>query len=63
MTLSPENRRQHQRALIELYLEQRRQLGAEPIAFEDAWLLYRVHAAYAVPAACPLVLFPEDEPE
>jgi hypothetical protein len=60
MALSPANRRQHERELIERYLEARREVGGEPIAFDDAWLQHRVHATYAVPAACPLVLFPED---
>ena len=62
MALSPANRRKHERELIEHYLAARREAGGEPITFDDAWRLYRVHASYAVPAACPLVLFPEDEP-
>ncbi len=60
MALSPASRREHERELIERYLAERRELGGAPIAFDDAWLLYRVHASYFVPAACPLVLFPED---
>ncbi|MAG31634.1 MAG: hypothetical protein CL908_12170 [Deltaproteobacteria bacterium] len=59
MALTPENRRRHERELIQEYLEARVEAGGVPIEFEDAWLLHRVHAAYAVPAACPLVLFPE----
>jgi len=59
MALSPENRRKHERALIERYLEARSQHGGSALSFEDAWRLYRIHAAYAVPAACPLVMFPE----
>ena len=59
MALSPANRRKHERELIELYLDERREVGGAPIAFDDAWLQYRVHASYFVPAACPLVLFPE----
>ena len=27
---------------------------------DDAWRLHRIHAAYSVPASCPLVLFPEN---
>ncbi|MBW2269321.1 MAG: phosphotransferase [Deltaproteobacteria bacterium] len=61
LALSPANRRKHERELIERYLEARLEVGGQPIAFDDAWLLHRVHAAYAVPAACPLVLFPEDQ--
>lgn len=60
MALTPAKRRKHERELIELYLDARVELGGEPIVFEDAWLQHRVHASYAVPAACPLVLFPED---
>ena len=56
------HRRKHERELIAQYLEARRENGGEAIAFDDAWLLYRVHAPSAVPAACPLVLFPEDQP-
>jgi hypothetical protein len=63
MALSPENRRAHERALIQRYLDARAALGAETWPFEEAWLLHRVHAAYAAPASCPLVMFPEDEPE
>ncbi len=62
MALSPENRRAHERELIERYLEARREIGGAAFEFDEAWLLHRVHAAYAAPAACPLVLFPEDEP-
>lgn len=63
MALSPEDRRTHERELIQRYLEARIQVGGAPIDFDEAWLLHRVHAAYAAPAACPLVLFPENEPE
>lgn len=62
MALSPENRRAHERDLIKRYLEARIEVGGTPFDFEEAWLLHRVHAAYAAPAACPLVLFPENEP-
>jgi hypothetical protein len=62
MALSPENRRAHERALIERYLDARIEAGGAAFDFDEAWLLHRVHAAYAAPAACPLVLFPEDEP-
>lgn len=62
MALSPENRRAHERDLIQRYLDARVEVGGASFDFEEAWLLHRVHAAYAAPAACPLVLFPEDEP-
>lgn len=60
MALSPENRRRYERQLIQDYLEARQQLAGDAIPFEEAWMLHRVHASYAVPAACPLVLFPQD---
>lgn len=63
MSLSPANRREHERALIQRYLDAREALDADPWSFDEAWLLHRVHAAYAAPAACPCVMFPEDEPE
>lgn len=62
MSLSPENRRLHERDLIARYLEARVEVGGAAFDFDEAWLLHRVHAAYAAPAACPLVLFPENEP-
>jgi hypothetical protein len=62
MALSPENRRAHERDLIKHYLKARLEVGGQPFEFDEAWLLHRVHAAYAAPAACPLVLFPENEP-
>ncbi len=62
MALSPENRRAHERELIQRYLDARTEIGGRPFDFDEAWLLHRVHAAYAAPAACPLVLFPEDDP-
>lgn len=61
MALTPELRRAHERELLAEYLEARVQLGGAAIGFDRAWELHRVHAAYAVPAACPLVLFPDDQ--
>ena len=63
MALSPEDRRAHERELIRRYLAARTEAGGDTFDFDEAWLLHRVHAAYAAPASCPLVLFPEDEPE
>jgi hypothetical protein len=63
MALSPENRRNHEEALIRRYLEARTEAGGQTFSFDEAWLLHRVHAAYAAPASCPLVLFPESEAE
>jgi aminoglycoside phosphotransferase (APT) family kinase protein len=63
MALSPEDRRAHERELIQRYLAARTEVGGDTFDFDEAWMLHRVHAAYAAPASCPLVLFPEDEPE
>jgi hypothetical protein len=60
MALTPARRRKHERELIELYLNERLEVGGEAISFDEAWLQHRLHATYAVPAACPLVLFPKD---
>ena len=59
MALSPANRRKYERELLERYLQARREIGGEPMTFDEAWQLYRVHAAYNVPASCPLVTFPD----
>jgi len=59
MTLSPENRRAHERKLIALYLEARVEAGGAALSFDDAWLAHRVHASYTVPASCQIVTFPE----
>lgn len=58
MTLSPENRRQHEAALIREYLDRRAELGAVATTFDQAWLEHRVQAAYTVVASCQIVTFP-----
>ncbi len=63
MCLSIEDRRAHERRLIEHYLDVRRALGGEPIDFDDAWRTHRIHAAYLAPASCQIVTFPEDATE
>ena len=64
MALSPQTRREHERELLQHYLDARAAIGGRPMSFDEAWRGYRIHASYAVPAACPLVLFPERaEPE
>lgn len=61
MSLSPENRRAHERGLWERYLQRRLDLGGTPIDFADAWRQHRLHAAYTVPASCQIVTFPEGQ--
>ena len=58
MALSPETRRKHEAELIRHYLAARQGAGGSAISFDEAWRLYRLHGAYAVPASCSIVLFP-----
>jgi hypothetical protein len=51
MGLEPDDRRRDERDLVRHYVDARRTLGGEPIAFDDAWLAHRVHAAYGVIAS------------
>jgi len=63
MALSIEDRRAHERRLLQHYLDVQRALGGPEISFDDAWTTHRIHAAYAVPACCQIVTFPEDSSE
>jgi len=60
MAMDPPDRRAHEVDLLRHYLEVRAALGGSPIAFEEAWLRHRLHAAYTVPASCQVVTFPAD---
>lgn len=60
MSLSIEDRRKHERALLRHYLEVQRAGGGPDIDFGDAFTTHRIHAAYAVPACCQIVTFPEN---
>ena len=60
MTLSVEDRRAHERRLIEHYLDVRRALGGASIEPDEAWRAHRLHAAYLAPASCQIVTFPDD---
>ncbi len=60
MAMSIDDRRAHDRALLQTYLDARRALRATEIGFDDAWRAYRLHAAYNVPASCQVVTFPAD---
>lgn len=60
MAMQVEDRRRHERELLQHYLDARLALGGAPIAFADAWLAHRLHALYCVPAACQIVTFPEN---
>ena len=60
MSLSVEDRRGHDRALIQHYLDVRRALGGAEVGFDEAWRAHRLQAAYLAPASCQIVTFPED---
>ena len=60
MAMQVEDRRLHERELLQHYLDARQANGGEPIAFDDAWLAHRLHSLYCVPAACQIVTFPEN---
>ena len=56
MSLSVENRRKHERALLERHSARLRALGVAWPDAERVWAWHRIHAAYCVPAAAPAVL-------
>jgi aminoglycoside phosphotransferase (APT) family kinase protein len=60
MCLSVEDRRACDADLIRHYLDVRRSLGGSSIAFDEAWKVHRLQAAYLAPASCQIVMFPED---
>lgn len=60
MAMTIEDRREHERDLLRHYLAAHRAKGGPEIGFDDAWMTHRVHAAYAVPACCQIVTFPEN---
>jgi Phosphotransferase enzyme family len=63
MAMSPGDRQTHEVALLRHYLDARRAFGGADIAWNDAWLAHRIHAAYTVPACCQVVTFPTDASE
>jgi hypothetical protein len=50
MSVSIDERRAHERALLQGYLDALRAAGGPDLAFDDAWAAHRVHAAYTVVA-------------
>jgi len=58
MTLDPSVRVAHERDLLETYLAARRQAGAAPISWDEAWLWHRVQSAYTVVASCQAIIVP-----
>jgi Phosphotransferase enzyme family len=59
MSLSIEDRRKHERALLRHYLDWCRANGRAWASLDEAWRTHRVHAAYAVVASCQIAAFPE----
>lgn len=58
--LSTADRREHEQALLQFYLQELATQGVSDLSFEQAWLDYRRHAIYAFNwVLCPLVWQPE----
>jgi aminoglycoside phosphotransferase (APT) family kinase protein len=55
--LTVEGRRRHERDLIAAYLERVKRGGGPPMSADEAWELYRLHAAYTVPASAPASIY------
>jgi hypothetical protein len=51
MSMLADERRKHERDLLQLYLDTRRSLGGTEISADDAWQAHRVHTAYTVLAS------------
>jgi Phosphotransferase enzyme family len=51
MSMLADERRKHERDLLQHYLDVRRSLGGSEISADDAWQAHRVHTAYTVLAS------------
>lgn len=60
MSLSTDDRRNHQEHLIKHYLDILNSGNTISIDFDTAWHGHQLHAAYGVPACCQIITFPED---
>lgn len=60
MSLTPNDRRVHERKLLAHYLAAREGLGGSRIAIDAAWHAHRVYASYLVVACCQVVTFPQN---
>jgi aminoglycoside phosphotransferase (APT) family kinase protein len=58
LALDIEDRRAHERALLQHYLAARRALGGRDISWNEAWERHRVWAAYTVLASCQAIQVP-----
>ena len=59
LSLTPDDRRRHERALLRHYLDRWNAGASHAIDFDEGWRAHRLHAAYAVVACCQIVTFPE----
>jgi len=59
MSLTVNDRRAHERALLAHYLSAREALDGSRIDLDEAWHAYRLYASYLVVACCQVVTFPE----
>lgn len=57
MGLRVEDRRAYERDLIRVYLERVEAGGGPAMSMAEAWSLYRLHAAYTVPASAPATIY------
>lgn len=60
MGMDSGERRREERALIRHYVDVRRSLGGDALAFDDAWHAHRLHAAYGVVASFLTLVPPYD---
>ncbi len=60
MSLTPTDRRAHERKLLQHYLAAREACGGEPVDFDAAWQAHRLYASYTVIACCQVVTFPDN---
>ena len=63
MGMDVDERRDHERDLIRLYVDALAAEGGPALGFDQAWAMHRLHAAYTVPASCQVVTFPPDMTE
>ena len=61
LSLSIEDRRAHEEALLRHYLEIWNSGSEFPLSFDEAWRSHRMHAAYCVLACCQIVTFPSGQ--
>ena len=63
LSLSIEDRRANEEALLRHYLDIWNSGSEFPLSFDEAWRSHRIHAAYCVLACCQIVSFPSGQSE